>query len=1047
MYAWGSTVHGELGLGGIEDEHILAPRALEWFGANNVKQAACGNTHSLLLTAEGKVYSCGNNDYGQLGHDQPRKRPRMSMCNQVLALDAYHISHVACGYSHSMALNEWGQIFTWGSDIYGQLGHQLGQQTQPTPKILKALATLNVVQIVCGKNHSIALTSGGDIYAWGANDHGQLGIGTTTPSEPSPSIVSALAGIPIAQIACGSNHTFAVSKSGAVFGWGKNSRGQLGLNDTLSKSFPVQLRTLRNIRVRYIECGDEFSTFLTLDGGVFSCGAGMYGQLGHGNTANEILPKKVLELMGSTITQVSCGGRHTLALVPSRSRVYSFGLGGSGQLGGNNPANASTPQVVLGPWVSTSSFTINQSSQPQCVIYRIFAGGDHSFATVTDRNDNILPFDSREIQPKMQILELNFDYLHNCLRIPSNGTVDQEVLLYLETVFKSLACINGSFLLNNDDHYCCSSKHHGVNLEMTERTFSIIGRCENQTIKDLIWTSVTEELLGKLVPSPPDVETLRIYLSLPFYHEFNNCKQYNKLHRKFAQNVLGLQPAAQRIVGLWWSTLKSDYFERLVNNFKNVVCYIIRNQRIQPNKTISYDLSLLSMLDVLMFLHKINCTVENTKVPYDTFHLPELSEFLDVRVDYILWLTDTSNKLFLCNYPFLFDANAKVELLQTDQSIQMQSAMNAAAQRAFMALLFQPNALQGVHQFLVLNVTREAIVSDTLRELIEVDSNDLKKPLKVKFYGEEAEDAGGVRKEFFMLLLREILDPKYGMFKEYEDTRTIWFTENPFEDSMMYLLIGLICGLAIYNFTIIDLPFPLALYKKLLKEPVTLNDLKDLSPTIANSLKSILEYDQPDFEEVFGLNFEISRDAFGEQTIVHLKPNGDHTPVTQENKKEYVDLYVDYILNKAVSSQYEPFYHGFMKVCGGRVLQLFHSHELMAVVVGNENYDWHALEESAEYKNGYSSSDQTIRWFWEVIHEMSLEDKKKFLLYLTGCDRIPIQGMKAIQIVIQPTTDEKYLPVAHTCFNLLDLPRYKTKERLKYKLIQAIQQTEGFSLV
>lgn len=155
-----------------------------------------------------------------------------------------------------------------------------------------------------------------------------------------------------------------------------------------------------------------------------------------------------------------------------------------------------------------------------------------------------------------------------------------------------------------------------------------------------------------------------------------------------------------------------------------------------------------------------------------------------------------------------------------------------------------------------------------------------------------------------------------------------------------------------------------------------------------------------------------------------------------------------------------------MKVCGGRVLELFHSHELMAVVIGNENYDWEALEDAAEYKNGYSSSDPTIRWFWEVLHELSLEDKKKFLLFLTGCDRIPIQGMKAIkvnltccyhsyliiklnklQIVIQPTNDDKFLPVAHTCFNLLDLPRYQTKEKLKYKLLQAIQQTQGFSLV
>lgn len=105
-----------------------------------------------------------------------------------------------------------------------------------------------------------------------------------------------------------------------------------------------------------------------------------------------------------------------------------------------------------------------------------------------------------------------------------------------------------------------------------------------------------------------------------------------------------------------------------------------------------------------------------------------------------------------------------------------------------------------------------------------------------------------------------------------------------------------------------------------------------------------------------------------------------------------------------------------MKVCGGgRVLQLFSSHELMAVVVGNENYDWHALEESAGYKNGYTSSDPTIRWFWEVVHEMSLENKKKFLLFLTGSDRIPIQGMKAIKVC----SNSSIYVVITFCFDVL----------------------------
>jgi E3 ubiquitin-protein ligase HERC4 len=141
-----------------------------------------------------------------------------------------------------------------------------------------------------------------------------------------------------------------------------------------------------------------------------------------------------------------------------------------------------------------------------------------------------------------------------------------------------------------------------------------------------------------------------------------------------------------------------------------------------------------------------------------------------------------------------------------------------------------------------------------------------------------------VKKEFFMLLLRDILDPKYGMFKSYDDSRSIWFSESSFEGEEMYTLIGILCGLAIYNFTIINLPFPMALYKKLLKEDVDISDLRDLSPTLANSMQSILDYSDPDFEEVFDLTFEITLESFGETTNVPLKPNGETTRLTLDNK-------------------------------------------------------------------------------------------------------------------------------------------------------------------
>ena len=104
-----------------------------------------------------------------------------------------------------------------------------------------------------------------------------------------------------------------VSHSGSVYAWGKNSRGQLGLGDTEDRPFPAQVRSLRNQRVCYVACGAEHTLCLTEDGGVFSFGSGQYGQLGHGSKSDEQLPRKIIELMGTEVSQIACGKRHTLA--------------------------------------------------------------------------------------------------------------------------------------------------------------------------------------------------------------------------------------------------------------------------------------------------------------------------------------------------------------------------------------------------------------------------------------------------------------------------------------------------------------------------------------------------------------------------------------------------------------------------------------------------------------------------------------------------------------------------------------------------------------
>ncbi|MGH0132128.1 UNVERIFIED_CONTAM: hypothetical protein FKN15_049989 [Acipenser sinensis] len=165
-------------------------------------------------------------------------------------------------------------------------------------------------------------------------------------------------------------------------------------------------------------------------------------------------------------------------------------------------------------------------------------------------------------------------------------------------------------------------------------------------------------------------------------------------------------------------------------------------------------------------------------------------------------------------------------------------------------------------------------------------------------------------------------------------------------------------------------------------------------------------------------------------------------------KQEFVEAYLNYVFNKSIEELYLAFSSGFLKVCGGKVLSLFQPSELMAMVVGNNNYNWDEMEKNAVYKGEYSASHPTVKIFWEVFHGFQLEKKKQFLLFLTGSDRIPIYGMESLQIVIQPTSaGEQYLPVAHTCYNLLDLPKYQTKEILRRRLTQAIEQYEGFSLV
>ncbi|OXA56991.1 putative E3 ubiquitin-protein ligase HERC4 [Folsomia candida] len=970
IFCWGNTVNGELGLGGLEEEHVSEPRGLNFSTGGCVKSISCGESHTIFLLDNGTLWSCGSNDHGQLGHDKGRTRPE-----KVEGLDHSPIVEISAGFAHNLAVDKWGTVFSWGSDSHGQLGVQNEKKEDK----------LVVVQVAAGYFHSMVLTNAGEIYTCGSNSHGQLGLGYANgPSQTKFCLVEMLIGFPSALITAGGFHSFALSVSGSVYGWGKNSCGQLGVSDTDDKCQPTQLATLRSLGVCYITAGSEHSAFLTQDGGVFTCGSGAYGQLGHGGASNEVLPRKILDF-GKCVTQVACGRCHTLCW--TNDKLYSFGLNSSGQLGFTS-GNKNTPFYV--------------PSLP-FVVDCIYAGGDHSMvmvsihglpsASVKENGVVQQSCDYRQFGGRQQIMTItNRNITEIC---SAEEPVNQDLMTIAETVFASPGIWNGSFLMTNNRHIPSTWKNMGVDLYEAE---AVLSKLSSNVLLPIFYADRLQSLSSQLVA----------------------------------------------VVVRWLYFSPKDHVVRLISVYKKTIVSILDDKNQSQNQK---DHALKICLSFVSLLNNLNRTF--SLLSYHTFAIPQLTSKVDVRLDYFNWLQrkPQTRVFYFCDFPFVFDSQAKTLLLQTDQILQMQTAMKSAMNQSISSLMFSSSADHQEAQYLVLNVSRNNLVNDVLNQIYTLNTHDLKKPLKIKFIGEEAEDAGGVKKEFFLLLIREILDPKYGMFKHFEESRLMWFNEGSFEEDVMYLLIGLLCGLAIYNFTIISLPFPVALYKKLLEEKVDLQDLKELCPTEGRSLEQIQGYKEADFEEVFSLHFEITREEFGEMKTVPLKPGGSNITVTQENKNEFVELYLSYIFHVSCSRGFEAFKQGFQRVCGSTVLQLFHAQELQAMVTGNEDYDWGELERNCTYKGGYKVDDPTIKLFWEVFHEMSLPEKKQFLLFLTGSDRIPILGMKTLKMCIQPTGDERYLPVAHTCFNVLDLPKYQTKERLKYKVLQAIQHNEGFSLV
>jgi alpha-tubulin suppressor-like RCC1 family protein len=355
-YSWGWNAYGQLGTGSFTSSSVPVPVANGAIPAGvTITQSAMGGYNTVALGSDGNLYTWGYGGVGELGNGATNSS------NVPVAVSAGAIpagttfKQVAAGAYNDIALTTTGTVYSWGYGPYGGLGNgTTGMALTPVAVTLPAGTT--VTQIAAGADENLALTSTGQVLAWGYNGDGELGNGTrTNASVPTPVSAGAMpAGTVITQIASGGYDGMALSQAGAVYTWGYNSNGQLGNGTTVSSLTPVAMSAgaiPAGSTITQIAGGGLHSLVLTSTGNVYTFGSNSNGQLGNGTTTDSSVPVAVSAgamPAGTTISKIAGGFVHSAAL-SSTGNVYTWGDNAYGELGNGLSANSSVPVAASLP--------------------------------------------------------------------------------------------------------------------------------------------------------------------------------------------------------------------------------------------------------------------------------------------------------------------------------------------------------------------------------------------------------------------------------------------------------------------------------------------------------------------------------------------------------------------------------------------------------------------------------------------------------------------------------------------------------------------------
>ncbi|KAL8206721.1 UNVERIFIED_CONTAM: hypothetical protein K2H54_021482, partial [Gekko kuhli] len=791
---------------------------------------------------------------------------------------------------------------------------------------------------------------------------------------------------------------------------------------------PYSVAALRNLNAIYISCGAEHTAVLTQDGSIFTFGDDSAGQLGRSSSTQKTGPQRV-DWIGGPVSLLACGSYHTLAYIAASGKLISFGLGC------RERGTASCEQEEMQNF--NISALISAHELLDSLVEQIFAGTCVNFASTVPPQEPKYTNTACSVEAFPNISHMDRALIDKWMSATAESETRQEAKREIEVIFSSPACLTASFLKPRSalENSCCIA----VDLQKAREVF-----CE-LTKRDWIAGRVSFSLLNHLIPSlpltSPHQEALSCFLLLPECSAALEAQNLQSLALPFTKAISGMSKRSSDLLEKYWLSLPAPFFDKIVQMCKRGV---VSQLPYYYNCFLCNEV--IPVLEVLQDLYKVNKKA-GCKLQLNSFYIDDISQKINLLDDLIRWHAwidniNHSSLVSFCCFPFVFNPVSKMQLFDLE-SITCQEVTKAVAHQRL-----RHNQLNRVDEYpklpyFFLRVQRHNLLEDTFQKLSQVEDASLKMQLLIQFEGEvDRHEAGGFVVEFFLYVFEEMSHPDYGMFMYCEKNSPMWFPARLSVEMKKYYLFGVLFGMCLFNRVLVYIPFSLAVFKKLMGKKPSLDDLKELSPVLGKSLQAVLDYEEDDMVAELHLCYNISWD----NADVDLIPNGRSVAVNNANKKDFVSKYVDYILNKSVEGVFEEFKRGFYKVLDKRVVGFFEPQELMDVAVGHANYDWDIYEKNAVYCDICSPTHHTIRMFWQVFRELTLADKKGFLLFVTGTDRVPITGMESMKLTIQlhNILSEDHIPEALTCHSLLLLPPYSTIGKLKERLLQAIENNRGF---